>query len=269
MIRIFASAAGTGALLWSLCLVSGSAQAQKQQSGDNVSSPPGEKSHRLSSNGPQILPSLLESARAKVTPYSPHWRAFKDRLDKHLGQVIEGGYQGSELSWISDYALGYQCLKATDPTTASQYADKAIAVMKSAMRDYQRDSWTALQFLAATDGRTSVYTLPNADLVPESLSIYVAPIKTVPLVRGKKPDTADPVAYYVEFIRVGDTPTTADYSKEMDWKRNGDLENNLLDWSPPGKEPAAGSTYYVSYADRNEAKHQKVTGYTLAETKVS
>src|SRR5207244_13276411 len=107
----------------------------------------------------QILSSLLQAAQAKVGPYSPQWRAFKDRLDKHLGQVIEGGYQGSELSWISDYALGYQCLKATDPTTASQYADKAIAIMKSAMRDYQRDSWTTLQFLAATDGRTSVYTL--------------------------------------------------------------------------------------------------------------
>lgn len=252
-------------LLWGLAAVSVMAGVRLQNplSNEPVRANREGKAKRPESREPQIFASQLQIAKAKASRNTSQWRAFKARLDKQLGQVIQGGYQGSGLSWISDYSLGYQCLKDTDPATASKYADKAIAIMKSGMRDHQRGYWTTLQFLAITDGVTVSYRLPNEDIIPETFKLYATPIKTVSVIRGKKPNTADPVENFVEFIRVGNSATGSDYLKGVDWQRNGDLPNNMLDWSLPGKEPDAGAKYFVSFASRYEAQSHKLTNFTL------
>ena len=80
-----------------------------------------------------LLPdTALSAIRQKATANTPQWQAFKNSLDSNLNTVIPGGYQASGLGWIADYALGYEVLKTTDPTTAAKYADKAIAVIKYA-----------------------------------------------------------------------------------------------------------------------------------------
>src|SRR5205807_10106914 len=45
-----------------------------------------------------------------------------------------------------------------------------------------------------------------------------------------------------------------DYAEGKDWRRNPDLPNNLIDWSPGGKEPAVGATYHVTYAPLSQAR---------------
>jgi hypothetical protein len=212
---------------------------------------------------PRIFASYLRKAQAKAAGNSIQWRVFKNRLDKQLWQVVQGGYQGSELAWISDFALGYQCLKDINPGAASQYADKAIAIMKSGMRDFQKGKWIALQFLAVTDGKSSTFQLPNSDIVNGTFSVYSAPVITATIVRGEKASTADEVSNYSEFLRVGDTPFGSDYVKGVDWRRQGNLPNNMLDWSLPGRKPTRGAKYYVSYASRADALEHKLTSCWL------
>src|SRR6185312_13460476 len=69
---------------------------------------------------PRILltPSLLASLRQKAATNSAQWQSFRSRVDGQLNVVIESGaaYQGDELSWIGDYALGYKVLQFKDPT---------------------------------------------------------------------------------------------------------------------------------------------------------
>jgi hypothetical protein len=196
-----------------------------------------------------LLPdTALSAIRQKATANTPQWQAFKNSLDSNLNTVIPGGYQASGLGWIADYALGYEVLKTTDPTTAAKYADKAIAVIKSGLRDYQKGDWTSRQYLARGDGTTTSFVLPNSDIVPSSVTVYVSDISTVSIVHGPA-NGADPVGYYAKFIKVSNTPDgSPNYTEGTDWTRNGDLSNNLIDWSKSGAEPAVGATYYVTDA---------------------
>jgi len=84
-----------------------------------------------------LTPTVLASLRQKAATNSTQWQSFKSRLDGQLNVVIESGaaYQGDELSWIGDYALGYKVLQFKDPTTANKYADKAIALLHSALQN--------------------------------------------------------------------------------------------------------------------------------------
>ena len=57
--------------------------------------------------------------------HEAQWQAFKTRLDNNLNIVIaddSGSYQASQLTFLSDYALGYQILKDSDPQTAAHAA---------------------------------------------------------------------------------------------------------------------------------------------------
>ncbi len=108
-----------------------------------------------------LPPTVLASLQQEAANNTPQWQAFKARLDAELPIVVGSGlssdpsaYDGSELTWIADYALGYQILKNSDPTTAANYANKAIAVMNSALNDYQLGGQVGEQFLrAATAAR--------------------------------------------------------------------------------------------------------------------
>jgi hypothetical protein len=216
-------------------------------------------------SGSILLPAaVLADLSQKAAAGTPQWQAFKDNLDWGLNQILnEGDYQGSELEYIQDYALGYQVLKDTDPVTASKYADKAIALIKSGLNDFQKSGWEARQFLARGDGTTTTFTLPNADLIPSSFRVFVANVNTVGVTRSRT-SSQDAVDYYQTFLKVSNTwDGPADYVQGVDWSHNGDLPNNLIDWSLPGNKPAPGATYYLTEASPSSASVVDSFAYTL------
>lgn len=207
-----------------------------------------------------LSPATLSSLQQEAASNTPQWQAFKAQLDQNLTQILLGTYQGSELPWIANYALGYQVLKNSDPLTAANYADKAIAIMKSGLNDYQKGGEYAQQFLTRGDGSTTTFTLPNSDLIPSTLTVYEAPVTTKAVVRGTS--NADAVDYYETFLKVSNTPDgNADYVQGKDWIHDPSLPNNEIEWLPTGNHPAAGATYYVTEASSYGAPS---VSYTLS-----
>jgi hypothetical protein len=211
---------------------------------------------QLFASGPQIFlaASVLSALQQQAVANTPQWAAFKAQLDAGLA-VLPGGnvYQGSELAAISDYALGYQTLQTIDPVTAANYADKAIALMKSALFDYQINGSITRQFLARGNGTTTTFTLPNADLIPSSMNVYLAPVTIQAIIHGAL-NGQDSIGYYQKVLKDSNTPDgNPDYLQGTDWFRDPNLSQDLIDWSGGGKQPAAGATYYVTSASGNDA----------------
>jgi hypothetical protein len=209
-----------------------------------------EARHLLSA--PQILltPAVLATLQQKVTANTPQWQAFQSTLDGLLPQVIgPGSFQGSQLELISDFALGYQLLKDDPATavTAAMYADKAIAIMKSGLNDYQRGGNQALQYLTRGDDTTTAFTLPGAGILSDSMRVVVSPVRMLSITRGAA-DGADTLQGFSQVIQVSRTlEGSVDYVAGRDWVRNPKLTtNDQIDWSPPGAEPVPGSTYFVT-----------------------
>ena len=100
------------------------------------------------------------------------WRAFKSNLDQNLTEIDLAQYQGSALTSISNYALGYQLLKDSDPRTAADYADKAIGLLKAGLNDYQKGGWSAFQYLAETTRPRPSYSLTRISSPRRSRYIY-------------------------------------------------------------------------------------------------
>jgi hypothetical protein len=239
----------------------------KAQPADNNSRPKNPSEHGKPSKkedaavpaispGPILVSTkVLQDLRKKAASNTPQWRAFKSRLDWQLADVVQDCYQGTQLTWISDYALGYLILKESDLETASKYADKAIAFFKSALHDYQKGGWVSRQFLARGDGTTRTFTLPHGDVVPSSLRVYQAGVWTKKIARGAA-HSQDAVDYYQIFLKVSNTEDgPADYREGRDWRHNANLANNLIDWSLGGKEPTVGATYYVTLTSGFGAKN--------------
>src|SRR5204863_1897070 len=132
-----------------------------------------------------LTPLVLATVRQKATNNTAQWQSFKSRLDSQLNVVIESGgaYQGDELSWISDYALGYKALQFKDPVTANKYADKALALMRSALQDHQKFGEYAQQYIGRGNGSNKVFTLPNTNIVASSLTVFKASISVIPTTR--------------------------------------------------------------------------------------
>ena len=202
---------------------------------------------------PQILltPTVLADLRQEAAQNSPTWQAFKARLDDNLDVVIAdntGSYEGSQLAWIDDYALGYQVLKNSDPLAADNYADKAIGLMKSGLDDYQRGSWVARQFLAQGNGTTTTFTLPNADLDPSTLTVYLSDVDTEPIVHQTASGQDNVGNENLIFLHVSNTPGgPANYPEGTDWTHNPNFPNDEIDWSTAANQPAVGATYYLTY----------------------
>ncbi len=218
----------------------------------------------------KLTPSILSKVLA-----SPDWPTLKTSLDNNLYQLSgPGSYQGSQLEWIADYGLGYQALLASDPVTANKYAGKALAIMLSALRDYQKGGNVCQQFVARGDGVTTVYTLPNSDIIPNTFLAFAVPTWTVPIVRSNYIDNdtygkgilQDLVWYYSKFIKVSDTNDgPANYVEGVDWKHTGDIANGLIDWSPSvnsGHLPALNATYYVTHSNQSNG-YRYINGFHL------
>jgi hypothetical protein len=202
----------------------------------------------LGSTDPRILltPTELDDMRQKAAANTPQWQAFKARLDANLTQLVMGYYQGFGLTWIADYALGYRVLEQSDPATAAKYADKAIAVMKSGLRDYQKGGWETRQFLTRGDGSTTTFTLPNSDVLPATVHIYLSNVTTKAVTRGSQSST-DAVDYYTKFLKASNTPDgPADYTEGLNWQHTGDQYQNQITWLLGGSAPTTGATYYVT-----------------------
>ncbi len=221
---------------------------------------------------PQILltPSVLADLRQKAADDTLQWQAFKARLDDNLDQLIAentGAYEGSELTWIADYALGYEILENSDPATAANYADKAIALMKSGLDDYQKSSEVTRQFLARGDGATQNFTIANADYIPSSLTVYTSPIVVDKVVHTTQ-SGQDTVDSYLNFLKVSNTPDgPADYPQGTDWQQDGNYGNGLIDWSSAARQPATGAVYYVTASSGLNAT--ATTAYTVSGTTIT
>jgi hypothetical protein len=199
---------------------------------------------------PQVLltTGILDGMRQKALANDPQWTTLKGDLDVNLNSVINRGeYQGSHLTWLSNYALGYQVLKDSDPTTAAKYADKAIGIMQNTLTGYLKSGQETRQFLGRGDGVTKTFTLPdNANIA--DLRVYLSNITTVPVVHSNLHGEDPSAQYYSTFIKVSNTNDgTADYAMNTDWKHSSNSNQNV-DWSMGGLEPAQGATYYLTLA---------------------
>jgi hypothetical protein len=196
-----------------------------------------------------LLPDqTLAALRQSATANTPQWQAYKLRLDQNLNVITtHGSYQGSALSWIADYALGYQVLKTIDPATAANYADKAIGLMNSGLHDYQKSDYVSRQFLARGDGTTTTFTLPNSDFVSSTLQAYLSDVSDQPVVRSTT-GAVDVVRWYEDYLKVSNTADgPANYVEGTDWIRTP-TDENAITWLPNGKAPVPGSTYHVTIA---------------------
>jgi hypothetical protein len=223
----------------------------------------------LTASPPNILltPSVLTTLWQQAAANTPAWKAFQTRLNQNLNVVISG-YEASGLQWVADYALGYQALQASNPTLADQYADKAIGIMQSALRDNLSNQQSPEQFLALGNGTTTSFTLPNANYVPASVSVYLVPIQTVAVVRGAALGS-DLVGFNDHLLWVSNTSGgAANYAQGMDWQVNPNLAIGSIDWSLGQRAPATGATYYVTEANPFSNQQVKV-GFRLSGTAIT
>lgn len=215
---------------------------------------------------PSILltPAVLAGLRQQAAANTPQWQAYETMLNQGLLQIIPSGgaYQASELTGIEQYALGYQVLMNLDPTTANAYADKAIAMIKSGLNDYQKSVWYAEQYLARGDGVTTTFTLPDTAIVSSTVQVSLSPVTTQAVVHSSL-NGQDAVNWYEQFIKVSNTSDgNAAYTKGVDWQVNGSDQENLIDWSlGSANQPAVGATYYVTMSSRQTLN--VVLNYTL------
>lgn len=227
-----------------------------------------------SSDTPQYLltPSALATMQADAENNTPQWQAFEATLNSQLNQVTEPGWEGSNLPYIADYALGYQVLQTSDPTLADQYADKAIGILLSGTQG-RIDAMGAStdMYLARGDGSTTTFTLPNTDINLASVVVWTPTVTVVPVTKGAT-NGQDPVSAYTVFLKASNTPDgPANYTEGVDWTQSPNAQMGYIDWSlGSSNQPATGSTYYVTMAAASEqsalGSGWTVSGNTLTFT---
>jgi hypothetical protein len=224
-------------------------------------------------NGPQMLwltPTVLANLRAEAAANTTQWKNFQGQLNTGLTQNItnNGAYQGSELTQITDYALGYQVLKTSNQSLAQNYADKALGLMSSALYSFQANVALSREYLARGDGHTTSFTIPNADYVPSSLNIYLGSVTTQAIVRGIGPtDTAN---LSLIFLKASNTPDgNPDYTKGTDWVHDPNVRNDQIEWATTGHHPGPGATYYLTSASGQKATLSPRNGYTVNGTTIT
>jgi hypothetical protein len=224
-------------------------------------------------NTPQMLwltPTVLANLRADAAANTPQWQSFQGQLNIGLTQNItnNGAYQGSELTQITDYALGYQILKTSNPALAQNYADKALGLMSSALSSFQSGVSLSREYLARGDGHTTSFTIPNADYVPSSLNIYLGPVTTQAIVRGIGP--TDTAGGNLTFLKASNTPDgNPDYTQATDWLHDPNVRNDQIEWSTTGKHPAPGATYYLTSASGAQATRAPWGSFTVNGTTIT
>lgn len=195
---------------------------------------------------PRIFPGYLTAARLKARQNAPQWQAFRARLVANLPRVLSYSYQGSMATWISDYAAGAAC--EPDEAMAQNFADKAVGLMVSLSRDYQYGAELSRVYLTRGDGKTKVFALPDADLIPASVRVYVyntVVLKVTRAADGLRDEIDSPFYSVVKVSNSSDA--NHDYINGIDWTVPTDVLPRYIDWLPAaGNKPAPGATYYVT-----------------------
>lgn len=198
-----------------------------------------------------ITPAQLAALRQEAQSNTSQWQSFENYLNSNLTQIVppSGAYEGSQLSEVADYALGYMVLENINPTLANEYAGRATALMQAGLVDYLEGDYYGVQLLAQGNGSTTTYTLPYTGMVPGTLVVYSAPTQLFTVTHTAH-NGQDEVAFYQDFISVSNTPGgPANYTKGVDWQRNGNYGEEDIDWSlGSANQPAVGATYYVTSA---------------------
>lgn len=220
--------------------------------------PPGPPSPPVPLGRPIVLPSLAQAAAAAVKAGGEIPTRFRGLLEGLLPWPVNAGYQALNLEHAINFAAGYRGWKDADPTFAQNCADKAIAVMLSGCRDYQKSGNSATGLVALGNGTTTLYPLP-ADVNQGTVSVWKIPTNVAAVVRGSGP--GDVVNYNgnivanAQWLKISKTPSGADYYVQgTSWRPDG-YQIAGIDWSLGGPAPAAGETYYVTFARGDDLLH--------------
>lgn len=179
------------------------------------------------------MPLLLPADCSALTTH-PGWGAFRARLDAGLDALDLGWYQGSYLEQGSEYALAYRVLKAADPVAATAYAGRALGVLLSGLRAYQKGGANSFERVGLGDGAATAFALrPGAHA---TAYVSAAPAAVVTVTRGAADEDRVGVA---DWLRVWDDAGA--YARGVDWAP-ADFPLNIR-WLPGGRRPAAGATY--------------------------
>lgn len=219
-----------------------------------------------SGGGVSIYPNEVALVQAAAADNTSAWQSFKAQLDMYLNidyvQNPGGIYEASELEQVINYALGYQALKSIDPTTAANYANRAIGFMANAVGASwcPRPAYQALydvgqQFLALGDGSTTTFPLSTIGItnpIVGSMSVVTIPADTLTLTRSASSNIDSQPEILESYIcKVFQGATV--YVQGVDWDRPGDQYPDAILWLSGGNAPAANSTYSVMRAYFDEA----------------
>lgn len=198
---------------------------------------------------------------------SPRWPLLRAALERNLlVNLATDTYQGSHLLWVSNYALGYQVLKDTEPEAASRFADKALALIHGGLHDYQNYGWQTLEVIGRGDGSRRTFPLPHPRPIPRTLHALLVPVRSGRIVRA-----AGPRDYFDWYSKVLSVSVGADgsgpYQEGVDWYRNTDVPPGYIDWLPTGHVPPTGAGYHVTWtslaADKSPVPVTQVTDRSI------
>jgi hypothetical protein len=234
---------------------------------------------------PNVLSSRLSACKTAAEANSTAWQTFKTHLDsgdgnnyRGLNSVITYGYQASEMSWISDYALGAYALRDANPTAAQHYADKAIGLMNYAATAYLTGKFrtqthadggagteNGFKYIGRGDGSTTAFTLADAPSPTGSFGVYTGTRTVLTMTKGAA-GGKDLIGFGYQIIKISNSNDgTADYARGADWQTGGNVSPSQIDWSLAGSEPSVGATYYVTTIIWGDLT-RLTTGYTLSGT---
>lgn len=228
--------------------------------------------------GPQIFSTYVAGAAAKAAANTQQWQDFKAKLDADLAVPVESYYYYDSVPNAAGYALGYHCLKSSNPTLAADYAGKALGIALSAVRDSHttagNNKW---QFLGQGDGANQDFALPGT--MVGTVAVYSVPIQSKATTKGSANGLDDSKMAYadgkirklIKITTVDSVTAPAAYVAGTDYKQTAYINGiryaeDAIDWSLGGSEPATGSTYYCINAPMANVAAVSPVSYSIAGT---
>lgn len=231
---------------------------------------------------PLLFANALNLAKTKADNDTLQWQSFESSLDAELGDVVYSSYYYDRTQRAADYALGYYCLRTSNPSKAADYAGKAISLALSAIRDSNRDSSGPVQFIAQGDGSTTQFTLPGTSIVSGSVVVYSVPLTAKAITKGSSNskdnldqfNTVFRISKIVKIVNTNSVTASAAYTAGVDYNQCAysdafTLGEEVIDWSLGGSEPSPGNTYYAVSGPIGNGAHvvsssdYSITGTTL------
>ncbi len=196
------------------------------------------------------------------------WIDLRTRCDASLNSLITPDYAG--WGWrtaLEDYALAYRVALRIDPTRATKYAKKSLALMKVLARHHNYGTPENSEYIGRTDGTTKTFALPRAPLTGASVTVWLSPISITPITYSGSTTT---LTDWGKIIAIGNTPAaTADYAPS-NWQYNyrDGLDIFILRWLN-SNHPASGAKYYVALASDQGAATVGSASYSASTTNLT